>query len=109
MTPILPESYTMNITTELEFAQEIVRRLNILLEKHPDIRNDIEELLETRVNCSTETSKHPTLTVWRELGVPQLGALGLLNGLLDTGWRWRIAASSNNDHLERFLLVSFTA
>jgi hypothetical protein len=66
-----------------EFADEIIKRLNVLLED-PEVRTDISRLVERRVQCSEKTVNHPTIqTAQGDSGaLPVFGFLGLLNGLV---------------------------
>ena len=62
---------------DLEFATELVRRLNKLLDYHEDTRVDISKLMKLSVLESLSTRESPTITV----GDHGLTALGLINGL----------------------------
>lgn len=63
--------------TEQQLADEIVARLNKLIESD-DVRKDIERLIAQRVPHSDATRDHPTIQV----GGQGFGVLGLLNGLV---------------------------
>lgn len=67
-------------------ADEIIARLNRLLtDAHPEVRKDIERLVETRISVAAETLIHPSIQVSKGTGgEPVLGFLGLLNGLVGT-------------------------
>lgn len=68
--------------TNKEFADELVRRLNLLL-PDPQVARDVKALIETRVLCSKETDEHAFLRTYPVSKEQMaLGPLGLLNGLL---------------------------
>lgn len=64
-------------------AQELVRRLNSLLESSPDMGRFLYNLAESRVPVVNSLVDHPTLQVnVTAEGDGQCGFLGLLNGLV---------------------------
>lgn len=71
---------------DIVLAQEVVKRLNALLESSPAMGRLLYDLAEARVNVDASLADHPTLQV-NQLndGVQdyfQCGFLGLLNGLV---------------------------
>lgn len=64
-------------------ADEMIRRLNVLIEQDESVRRDVGHLIESRVPCSDAVGDHPTIQV--SIGAdqkPSVGFLGLLNGLI---------------------------
>jgi len=72
-----------------DLADTLIARLNKLIE-NPDVRKDVEALIEHRVPCSQATLDHPTIQAgWpsaaQDAGLPpSFGFLGLLNGIVGT-------------------------
>jgi len=86
-------------------ANEIIARLNILIED-PEVRKDIDALIEARVEVSETTADHPLIQV-SEGG--RLGFLGLLNGIVGlipegskAGWGFITAICDDDGKLVRF-------
>jgi hypothetical protein len=79
--------------SNLQLAEELVRRLNRLC-SDDDVRQDLGELIENRINCSAATARHPAIETTLLLlqgsdrrdapiaSYGQVGFLGFLNGLL---------------------------
>lgn len=91
-----------------DLATVIVTRLNALL-SDPDVRQDIQKLIETRVSCSKATKDHETIQIGDG---EELGFLGLLNGIVgrrDTkpyeGWGHISAVFGDDGRLETFALL----
>jgi len=89
-------------------ADELIRRLNALLE-NPEVRADIEKLIETRVSTSAATNAHPTIQIGGDKYGTGLGFLGLLNGVTGTivggkydGWGYIAAFFDDDNHLSHF-------
>lgn len=91
--------------TDEELADEIIRRLNKLIE-HPHVREDIEKLIEARIGpCRDATAAHPTI---QTVGLT-FGFLGLLNGIvgamppgLHEGWGYILAVFDDDMKLVSF-------
>ena len=66
--------------TDKEFATELARRLNAIIDSDPDIRKDVSELLKQRVPASKATVLHPTLQVPLSENAT-LSTIGLLSGI----------------------------
>lgn len=66
------------VWTDEEFAEELVRRLNELIEYDLDVKNDVGALLQVKIPCSKVTAEHPSIPV---TDGPKLSPLGLLNAL----------------------------
>ena len=114
-----------------DLADEIIARLNKLCE-NPQVRADLCKLIETRIPCTKATLDHPTIQASQpekvaglcECGAygpsssgwcpicnpePQVGFLGLLNGLVGIrpegrlkGWGFIAAVFDDNKQLVRF-------
>jgi hypothetical protein len=70
--------------TNEELAVAIINRLNDLI-LDPDVRKDVSRLLEERVHAGPGTIQHPTIQIIEDAPMPpQLGVLGLLNGICGT-------------------------
>ena len=67
----------MTDISDSELAEIIVKRLNRLL-MNTDTREDIRNLICTRVTAHEATSRHPSII----LHDGKLGCLGLLNGII---------------------------
>jgi hypothetical protein len=87
-----------------DLADEIIKRLNLLI-NDPNIKNDIEKLINTRIKVSSETCNHSTIQV----DVGSLGFLGLLNGIVGTlehgskqGWGYISAEFDDDGKLVKF-------
>lgn len=103
---------------DADLADEVITRLNKLIE-NPEVREDIGQLIETRVTCGQATLDHPTIQA-TELdtskhtvrGTPRpglVGFLGVLNGLVGAmpdgpkkGWGYVAAVFDDNMKLVRF-------
>lgn len=74
------------------FADEMIHRLNRLIENEPEIRRVLERIIETRFAVDSDVAvDHPTVQCEKsEDGTHWVvGALGILNGLVgiqDNGW-----------------------
>jgi hypothetical protein len=71
-----------------DLADEIIGRLNFLVASYR-VRQDVGKLLEARVEVGQDTAEHPTIQVEvkdedNPQATPQLGFLGVLNGLVGT-------------------------
>jgi hypothetical protein len=68
-----------------KLADELISRLNLLLESSEDVRRDLYALMASRVPASAATANHETLQVSRgdavDIQHATLSLLGLLNGL----------------------------
>ena len=86
-----------------ELADELILRLNNLIESE-DIRYDVQLLLGEKIACSGAALQHPTLQVDTEGSVPELGFLGLLNGLVGerSGMGYISAVFDDDGELLRF-------
>ena len=95
--------------TDAELADEIIARLNRLIED-PAIRADVGKLLAERVACSKATDEHPSIQVRAyEDGSATVSFLGLINGLVGTmpgvaggGWGYVSAVLEEDGSLVRF-------
>lgn len=93
--------------TDIELADEIIRRLNALIED-PDVRRDIGALMRDRVSVSAATANHPAIQVMDSRdpeGVSTMSFLGLLNGVVgvrEDGWGHVTAVIDDDGELERF-------
>jgi hypothetical protein len=65
--------------TDSDLADEIILRLNKLIQNHPNIKADVSKLLMMKIDASHETCTHQTIQVNCENVV---GTLGFLNGLV---------------------------
>ena len=62
--------------TDDEFAAELLRRLNAMVQ-NPDVLRDFSELLKVRIPASNATEDHPSIIC----GEGTFSAFGILNGL----------------------------
>ena len=69
--------------SDKDFAEELVNRLNKLIETNNDIRRDIFKLVENRVKTLYTTAIHERIQVIDNNGNYELGVLGLLNGIIE--------------------------
>lgn len=90
--------------TDPELADEIIKRLNALLQD-PVTRVAINDLVETRVVVSTKLDDHPSIQVVEG----KLGFLGLLNGIVGAipegerkGWGLIVAYFDDDENLMDF-------
>lgn len=67
--------------TDSELADELIRRINELMQGPPNVRDDIASLFDCEVDASLATYQHPTLQVTAE---GNLRLLGFLNGVVGT-------------------------
>jgi len=95
--------------TDAEFQEQLVQRLNNLLDSHPELPELVSRLIDERINVSdTSVIDHPTVqflvvndTVQDYF---QLGFLGLLNGLLTAGGEViHFETGKNRFYLGRYL------
>ena len=70
--------------TDIELADELIKRLNALIHSNQDIRKDIDTLTKTYVHVSRATGEHPTLQCFQDSSNKEylLGLLGVLNGIV---------------------------
>ncbi len=109
---------------DAQLADEIIARLNKLIE-HPEVRDDIGRLIESRVGCSRRTVDHPTIQAEVFHDDQQMvrvkpgcegpagfvGFLGVLNGLVGSipsgeprsGWGYIAAEFDDDLKLVKFL------
>lgn len=94
--------------TNEELADELIRRLNALIET-PDVRDFVQAVIDQRVPVSAVVAEHPTVQVGVHDGVFKAGLLGLLNGIVGTiadgshsGWGHIAAIYSDDKKLLRF-------
>lgn len=92
--------------SDSDLADEVIARLNALIQD-PNIRADLEKLINERIAVSKETIDHPTIQVAADSNT--LGFLGLLNGIVGTitegrlkGWGYIAAVYDDSGKLERF-------
>jgi hypothetical protein len=76
------------IMSDGELADEIIGRLNLLVASYR-VRLDVCKLLQVRVDVGPDTAQHPTIQVEvkdedNPQATPQLGFLGVLNGVVGT-------------------------
>ena len=90
-----------------DLAKEIIKRLNTLIESHPDVKRDVGKLIEARIPCSQAVLEHPTIQASEGIGF-----LGLLNGLVGAitdgnkkGWGYITAEFEDDMTLVRFRLT----
>lgn len=90
-----------------EFAEEVIRRLNGLIEIDKEaklgVRKFIESLIETRLRISAAMLEdHPTIQGSIREGVPKAGFLGMLNGIAGArssdGWGYIAASMEKNEN-----------
>ena len=105
--------------TDIELADELVARLNKLIE-HPDVRKDIGTLIEARVPCSEATLQHPTIQAgwatkedFEKQTNPKIGLLGFMNGLVGvfpdgTKKGWGLITANFDEVPEGLILKSFS-
>lgn len=69
--------------TDLEFAQEVVARLNMLIHEDDEIRETVQSLVSCRVRAPGPVIDHDYLMVFdvEEHGACSIGVMGLLQGL----------------------------
>lgn len=86
--------------SDFELANEIIRRLNDLI-SNSDICEDVQNLIEHRIQCSEATMSHELIQTYDDM----LGFLGLLNGIIGTckygkhvGWGYITAIYNNNNN-----------
>lgn len=69
--------------TDVEFAEELVRRLNLLAQGGKDVRELMTRMCEDRVRVPESLGeKHPTIQAQYRNDVYEAGLMGLLNGLV---------------------------
>jgi hypothetical protein len=68
--------------TDAEFADELVRRLNLLAQDGKDVQELMTRMCEDRVRVPESLGeKHPTIQAQYN-GTYEVGLMGLLNGLV---------------------------
>ncbi|OPZ36149.1 MAG: hypothetical protein BWY99_02082 [Synergistetes bacterium ADurb.BinA166] len=97
-------------------ADILIIRLNGILDD-PDIRKDVNRLVETRIPVSKATADHRTIQVTAEGEESTLGFLGLLNGLVGAmpkeygrfaGWGYIAAEYDDEGNLVKFVRTGRT-
>lgn len=94
--------------TDLELANELLLRLNKLIQDDDDVRRDVGKLVDAHIPCSKATADHPTIQV----GDNSVGFLGVLNGLAGVlpdgpkkGWGYITAVMGDDGELLEFILT----
>lgn len=95
-----------------ELAQEIITRLNRLIEvEDEDIKDDIFRLMKNKIQCYSTIEDHPYITVDSKMDSVCtnhyfLGTLGILNGILEsTDFKIAMVTNSSGSDLLRFELI----
>lgn len=86
--------------TDREFAEELIRRLNVMISDEP-VREVVRALVEKRVPVSREVAAHQSITGIYLNGGYNVGILGVLNGCCMAE---SIAAIYDRGSLKRFEL-----
>ena len=93
---------------DAKLADDIIARLNALLET-PSVRVDLARLIGTRIPCGLATLNHPKIQANDGVEGPQVGFLGVLNGIVGTirsgeheGWGYISAVCEDDGSVTRF-------
>lgn len=70
-----------NPISDLDFARELVRRLNALRDSSPHAAALLEERVKMKLPAPPELVSHPTIQVCLEDGEVRAGLMGILNGI----------------------------
>jgi hypothetical protein len=91
-----------------DLADELIERLNTLCENQ-EARAVLGKLLNARVAGSEGLFDHPTIQVRRSGDLPEVGFLGMLNGLVGVipsgkfeGWGYITVQVDDDDSISRF-------
>ncbi len=70
--------------TDLDLAQEIIDRLNRLIQEpeSPGVATALLSVMQSRISIDMAVADHPTLQVSVDEGCAYLGWLGILNGIV---------------------------
>lgn len=92
------------VTTRKEIVNTFLRVLNEANLLDP---NAVKALVNNRVPCNQKLARHKTIQVNGEIGMAQVGLLGVINGICDALVGCRVAAVVNPDTIVKF--IEFTS
>lgn len=92
--------------TNPQLADLIIERLNEIAMHDKEA---MAKLIEQRVPCNEQLVEHPTVIAFADMGPPEVGMLGILNGIVGSipdgpkkGWGYIAAVFDDDGHFLRF-------